>query len=76
MMLGDDGTSIFCAAQPDGSTYFTYTLHAGIAKRGRRAAPESRGAAAQFHTTSRFRQRNRNAGFRMANTFIKLSSKG
>jgi salicylate hydroxylase len=49
---------------------------AGIAKRGRKAALESRNATAQFHTTSRFRQRNRDLGFRLANRFIKLFSRG
>jgi salicylate hydroxylase len=179
MTLGDDGSSIFCYAQPDGTTHFSYTVHAPhpgsvtdglldrvlagvagwhplvqtivgatdpdsllvrdyydreptrtirqgpvwligdaahpmcpfqgqgantamrdaydlatvlgagassaagdpdavaarIAARGRKAVLESRRAAAQFHTTSRFSQRNRDLGFRMANTFIKLGSR-
>jgi len=41
-----------------------------IAKRGRKAVLDSRRAAAQFHETRRFRQRNRNLGFRLANMVI------
>jgi hypothetical protein len=36
---------------------------------------ESRRAAAQFHATNRFKQRNRNVGFRMANAVLKLFSR-
>jgi 2-polyprenyl-6-methoxyphenol hydroxylase-like FAD-dependent oxidoreductase len=43
---------------------------ADIAARGRKAVLESRRAAQQFHTTSRFKIRNRNLGFRMANAVI------
>jgi salicylate hydroxylase len=43
----------------------------GIAARGRKAVLESRRAAQQFHTTSRFKIRNRNFGFRLANVVIK-----
>jgi hypothetical protein len=45
-----------------------------IARRGRKAVLDSRNAARQFHTTSRFRQRNRNLGFRMANAVIRLGA--
>jgi salicylate hydroxylase len=45
---------------------------ADIAVRGRKAVLESRRAAQQFHTTSRFKIRNRNVGFRAANTMINL----
>jgi len=47
-------------------------LEADIVTRGRKAVLESRSAAAQFHAQSRFKQMNRNVGFRMANVFIKL----
>src|SRR5215471_19305253 len=47
-------------------------LEADIVTRGRKAVFESRSAAAQFHAQSRFKQMNRNVGFRMANVFIKL----
>jgi salicylate hydroxylase len=46
-----------------------------IITRGRKAALESRRAAAQFHTTSRFKQRNRDFGFRLANRFIRMFNK-
>jgi salicylate hydroxylase len=29
MSLGNDGSSIFCYAQPGGTTHFSYTMHAG-----------------------------------------------
>jgi salicylate hydroxylase len=45
-------------------------LAARIAARGRKAVLESRRAARQFHSTGRFQTRNRNLGFRMANTMI------
>jgi salicylate hydroxylase len=48
---------------------------AKIARRGRKAVLDSRRAAAQFHETRRFRQRNRNLGFRMANAFIRLAGR-
>jgi salicylate hydroxylase len=48
-------------------------LEAGIVRRGRKAVLDSRRAAAQFHTTNRFKQRSRNAGFLMGNAFIGLS---
>ncbi len=50
-------------------------FEADIVARGRKAILESRNAAVQFHTTSRFKQRNRNIGFSMANFFIKRFSK-
>jgi salicylate hydroxylase len=55
-------------AQPD-------AVAAGIVARGRKAVLESRRAAVQFHTTSRFRQVNRNVGFRVANLFIRAASR-
>ena len=50
-------------------------LEAEIVRRGRKAVIGSRRAAAQFHTTNRWRQRSRNAGFRIGNTVIGISSK-
>jgi 2-polyprenyl-6-methoxyphenol hydroxylase-like FAD-dependent oxidoreductase len=50
-------------------------LEADIVAHGRKAILESRKAAAQFYTTCRFKQRNRNIGFSMANFFIKRFSK-
>jgi 2-polyprenyl-6-methoxyphenol hydroxylase-like FAD-dependent oxidoreductase len=50
-------------------------LEADIVARGRKAVLESRSAARQFHTQSRLQRMNRNVGFRMASTFIKLFSK-
>jgi salicylate hydroxylase len=43
-----------------------------IARRGRKAVLDSRRSAARFHTTSRLSQRNRNIGFRLANTVLSL----
>jgi salicylate hydroxylase len=43
-----------------------------IARRGRKAVLDSRRSAARFHTTSRLSQRNRNIGFRLANTVLHL----
>jgi hypothetical protein len=43
---------------------------ADIAARGRKAVLASRRAAQQFHTTSRFKIRNRNFGFHLANAVI------
>jgi hypothetical protein len=37
--------------------------------------PASRRAAARFHVTSRFQQRNRDAGFRAGNVVLKLFSR-
>jgi 2-polyprenyl-6-methoxyphenol hydroxylase-like FAD-dependent oxidoreductase len=42
-----------------------------IVKRGRKAVLDSRRAAEQFHTRSRFARVNRNVGFHVANFFIK-----
>jgi len=50
-------------------------LEADIVTRGHKAVLESRSAARQFHTQSRFQRMNRNVGFRMASTFIKLFSR-
>jgi salicylate hydroxylase len=50
-------------------------LEDDIVARGRKATLESRNAANQFHTTSRFKQRNRNIGFSVANFFIKRFSR-
>ncbi len=50
-------------------------LEVDIVARGRKAVLESRNAAKRFHTTSRFQQRNRDLGFRMASYFIKRFSK-
>ena len=50
-------------------------LEADIVRRGRKAVIDSRRAAAQFHTTNRWKQRSRNAGFLMGNTFIGIVSK-
>ena len=50
-------------------------LEADIVARGRKAVMQSRSAAMRFHTKSRFQQRNRNIGFRMASYFIKLVSR-
>jgi 2-polyprenyl-6-methoxyphenol hydroxylase-like FAD-dependent oxidoreductase len=52
----------------------TAALEADIVARGRKAVLESRGAAMEFHARSRFKQMNRNMGFRMVNVFIKLFS--
>jgi salicylate hydroxylase len=46
-----------------------------IAGRGRKLVLESRRAAARFHVTSRFQQRNRDAGFRAGNVVLKLFSR-
>jgi 2-polyprenyl-6-methoxyphenol hydroxylase-like FAD-dependent oxidoreductase len=46
-----------------------------IVDRGRKMVLESRRAAAQFHATSRFKQRNRNVGFRIGNAVLKLFSR-
>jgi salicylate hydroxylase len=51
-------------------------LETDIVTRGRKAVLESRSSAMQFHTTSRFKQMNRNAAFRVANVFIKLFNRG
>ena len=51
-------------------------LEADIVSRGRKAVLESRSAAMQFHAQSRFKQMTRNVGFRIANVFIKLFSRG
>jgi salicylate hydroxylase len=45
-------------------------LAAHIAARGRKAVLESRRAARQFHTTSRFQIMSRNLGFRVAHALI------
>jgi salicylate hydroxylase len=45
-------------------------LAARMAARGRKAVLESRRAARQSHSTGRFQTRNRNLGFRVANTMI------
>lgn len=47
-------------------------LEADVVARGRKAVLESRNAARQFHTRSRFKQTGRNLGFRMASLFIGL----
>jgi hypothetical protein len=45
-------------------------VEAAIVRRGRKAVLASHRAAAQFHTTSRFRQRSRNLGFRVGDILI------
>jgi salicylate hydroxylase len=52
-----------------------HKLEADIVARGRKAVIESRSAAARLHTASRFKQMNRDIGFRMASFFIKLVSR-
>jgi salicylate hydroxylase len=46
-----------------------------IVSRGRKAVLASRRAADQFHTTSRYRQRSRNIGFRLADAVMSLSAR-
>ncbi len=60
------------ASGPDLSADRISELEADIVTRGRKAVLESRNAAIQFHARTRFKQMNRNAGFRVANLFIKL----
>ncbi len=66
-LLGGAGTEV-----PESAAA---ALEANIVSRGRKAVLESRSAARQFHTQSRFQRMNRNVGFRMANFFIKMFSK-
>lgn len=62
-------------APGSGSTVEAGHLEADIVARGRKAVTDSRNAARQFHTQSRFQQRNRNLGFRFANIFVSRFSK-
>ena len=50
-------------------------LEKDIVTRGRKAVLESRNAARQFHSTSRFQQGMRNVGFQMGNFFIQMSTR-
>jgi 2-polyprenyl-6-methoxyphenol hydroxylase-like FAD-dependent oxidoreductase len=62
------GHAVTSAAEPTSAD-----LEAEIVRRGRKAVIDSRRAAAQFHTTNRWKQRSHNAGFRMGNVFIGIS---
>jgi salicylate hydroxylase len=64
------GHQVTSAADPTSAD-----LEAEIVRRGRKAVIDSRRAATQFHTTNRWKQRSRNAGFLIGNTFIGIANK-
>ena len=63
------------AVNPGNEEVKAEALERDILSRGRKAVLASRNAAQQFHTTSHTQQMLRNIGFKMSNTFIRMSSR-